>query len=492
MKNKLRIMGLGAGTIEQIPLGIYRTLLKEGKCFTRTMDHPVINDLKAEGVQFISFDDVYEKHPAFEQVYEEISGTLLEEAKKRSIIYTVPGHPMVAEKTVQILLERTENTDIEVVVEGGQSFLDALFQAVKIDPIEGFQLLDGNDLKREELKMTQHLIIGQVYDAYIASEVKLTLMEKYPDDYEVAIVTAAGSDYEKVLYLPLYELDRQMELNNLTSVYVPPVKEEEPLYPEFEFLRSVIAKLRGPEGCPWDREQTHESLKKYCIEETYELIEAIDSGDIDSIVSELGDVLLQVLLHAQIGEDDGMFAIEDVFKSLTEKMIRRHPHVFGSSEAANAEEALENWESSKRMESGAERMPSLMDKAGKGLPQLLRAYEIQKQAAKAGFEWNEVGPAWDKVQEEIQEVRVEELEGGDHRKLKEEFGDVLFAVLNIARFYDVHPEEALLAANEKFTGRFRYIEQKVYGQSKDFKDFTLEQLDAWWDEAKELEKEEDK
>ena len=205
MSYTIRIMGLGAGQLDQLPYGIYKTLKKAGKCYTRTMDHPVIQELQAEGIEFESFDHVYEKYDTFEEVYEDISQTVLQYAALGDVIYTVPGHPMVAEKTVQLLIEKTSvKNDIEVHIEGGQSFLDALFTAVKRDPIEGFQLLDGTALKRDEIQIAQHLIIGQVYDAFIASEVKLTLMEKYPDDYQVALVTAAGSSKEVVQWLALY------------------------------------------------------------------------------------------------------------------------------------------------------------------------------------------------------------------------------------------------------------------------------------------------
>ena len=222
----ITIIGLGAGDLNQLSLGIYKKLKQEQSCFVRTIDHPVISELQTEGIEFLSFDKVYEKHDQFEAVYEEIAETLLKEAATKNVLYAVPGHPMVAEKTVQLLLEKGPERDIEIILEGGQSFLDPLFQAVQIDPIEGFQLLDATALQRDELQITQHMIIGQVYDMFTASEVKLTLMQKLPDDYEVYIVTAAGSSQEKVTKVALFELDHGMELSNLTSIYVPPVKQE--------------------------------------------------------------------------------------------------------------------------------------------------------------------------------------------------------------------------------------------------------------------------
>ncbi|USK80518.1 nucleoside triphosphate pyrophosphohydrolase [Peribacillus frigoritolerans] len=485
--NEITIIGLGAGDLEQLPLGIYKKLVQMEQCYVRTADHPVIGDLKREGINFTAFDGIYEKHDQFEAVYEEIAETLLDEASNRSVLYAVPGHPMVAEKTVQLLLEKGPALGIAIKLEGGQSFLDPLFQAVRIDPIEGFQLLDGTDLSPDDLHITQHMIIGQVYDAFSASDVKLTLMEKLPDDYEVYIVTAAGSSQEKVTKCALFELDRQMELSNLTSVYVPPVKDEALRYREFSKLRRVIAELRGPDGCPWDKKQTHESLKKYLIEEAYELIDSIDEGDDEGMVDELGDVLLQVMLHSQIGEDEGMFTIDDVIEGITGKMIRRHPHVFGDVEVNGEEDVLVNWQKIKEDEKGGETkaLKSILDGIEKSLPNLLRAEEYQKRAAKVGFDWDEVSEAWKKVREEVQELEEEILSPNrDVQRIKSELGDLFFALVNISRYYDIQAEEAVYKANQKFHQRFTYIEECIQRADKKFEDYTLEELDSYWDEAK--------
>lgn len=485
--NEITIIGLGAGDLEQLPLGIYKKLIQTGQCYVRTADHPVIGDLKKEGINFTAFDGIYEKHDQFEDVYEEIAETLLDEASNRSVLYAVPGHPMVAEKTVQLLLEKGPALGIAIKLEGGQSFLDPLFQAVRIDPIEGFQLLDGTDLSPDDLHITQHMIIGQVYDAFSASDVKLTLMEKLPDDYEVYIVTAAGSSQEKVTKCALFELDRQMELSNLTSVYVPPVKDEALRYREFSKLRQVIAELRGPHGCPWDKKQTHESLKKYLIEEAYELIDSIDEGDDEGMVGELGDILLQVMLHSQIGEDEGMFTIDDVIEGITAKMIRRHPHVFGDVEVNGEEDVLVNWQKIKEGEKGGESkaLKSILDGIEKSLPNLLRAEEYQKRAAKVGFDWDEVSEAWKKVREEVQELEEEILSPNrDAERIKLELGDLFFALVNISRYYDIQAEEAVYKANQKFHRRFTYIEECIQRADKKIEDYTLEELDSYWDEAK--------
>lgn len=482
--SQICVVGLGAGELDQLPLGIYKKLKETGRVFARTKEHPVVMELEAEGIVFQAFDDIYEKHDTFGAVYEEITKILLDEARKKDLVYAVPGHPLVAERTVQMLLQSGPQQGIQITIGGGQSFLDSLFSAVKMDPAEGFQLLDATMLRRDDIEIRQHVIIAQVYDQFVASDVKLTLMEKYPDDHEVVIITAAGSSRENIKKAPLFELDRQVSLNNLTSLYVPPLTSREETLKEFSTLREIISKLRGPNGCPWDKKQTSRSLKKYLIEEAYELLDAIDRDNIDDMIEELGDVLLQVMLHAQIGEDDGMFAIEDVIESISKKMIRRHPHVFGNVGAETAEDVVANWDEMKATEKdGRDEGASLLDETEKGFPALLRAYKYQKLAAKIGFDWDCAEDALRKVKEEVQEFE-DELEKEKKDAQLDEMGDVLFAVVNAARLAGIYPEEALQRANEKFYRRFSYVESKVKESGRPYEDFTLEQLDRYWNEAK--------
>ena len=484
--HQITVIGLGAADFDQMQLGVYKKIKSVSHLYVRTEDHPVLNDLKQEGVSIESFDNVYEKHDTFAPVYREIADSLIEKSKTAPVVYAVPGHPLVAEQTVQYLVEAERAGDIELVIEGGQSFLDPIFAALRIDPIDGFQLVDGTSLSIDELNMRQHILIGQVYDEFSASEVKLTLMEKYRDDYPVTIVTAAGSTQENIRTVPLYELDQATQLNNLTTVYVPPVESDEDALRDWSTFRKIIAHLRGPNGCPWDQKQTHESLKKYLLEETHELLTAIDSEDDFAIVEELGDVLLQVFLHAQIGEDNGYFNLEEVLASISEKMIRRHPHVFGDVAVEDADEVVANWEAIKREEKG-EREGYLLNGEYRESSSLQTAFNYQKRAAKVGFDWPNADDAWDKFVEEMAEFKKEIANGTDISRV-DEFGDVLFTLVNIARFYKISPEEAMLHANEKFKSRFNYIEERVVEANKQFEDYTLEELDAFWNEAKRMEK----
>lgn len=486
--NTIHIIGLGAGDLDQLPLGVYKKLKAADNLYVRTEDHPVLVELAQEGVTFTSFDGVYEKHDSFSPVYEEIAETLIDLSLQSSVIYAVPGHPLVAEQTVQNLIAAEKQARCQLAIEGGHSFLDSLFGALRIDPIEGFQLMDGTEMTSDQVNMTQHLLIAQVYDSFSASEVKLTLMEKYPDDYPVTIVTAAGSKDEVLRTVLLHELDRSAEVNNLTTVYVPPAAEQMQRLKEWQTFRSIIAKLRSPEGCPWDREQTHESLSPFLIEEAHELLQAIQEEDDRAIADELGDVLLQVFLHAQIGQDNGYFQLEDVLESISAKMIRRHPHVFGDVTAEDANQVVANWQEIKAQEKPASE--SLLEGQDRFSSSLTTSFNYQKKAAKVGFSWPNAAGAWDKFHEELQEFQQEVAKGSKARQL-DELGDLLFTLVNIARFFDLSPEEAMMQANRKFQTRFNYVEQQVKKGTGNFSDYTLEQLDKFWNQAKLLARKEE-
>lgn len=490
MSAQITIVGLGSGDVDQLTVGIFRKLEQAEKLFVRTKDHPALDALQAD---FVTFDDVYESKNSFPEVYAEIANRLLQAAVEgldtEEIIYAVPGHPMVAEKTVQILREQGQALNITVHVLGGESFLDEAFTRLGFDPIEGFQLLDAAQLNAQLLQPQLHTVIGQVYDTFTASDVKLSLMELYPDDFEVIVCHYLGVQGKEIIErTPVYELDRTENYGNLSLIYVPRTEDEQIRNRTFARLHEIVGILRSPGGCPWDQEQTHQSLRQNFIEETYEVLETIDDDDPEHMQEELGDVLLQIMLHAQIEEETGAFTVYDVIESLNQKLIFRHPHVFGDREANDAQTALQNWDAmkveEKKLKGTLDVAASLLDGVPRDLPALLTAYKIQKKAAKVGFDWENIEGAFAKMDEEILELKEAVREGHPALDQQLELGDVLFCAVNIARFIDADPEQSLALVNRKFKQRFQYIEQSLHTQGKDIRSMTLEELDQLWDEAK--------
>ena len=255
-----------------------------------------------------------------------------------------------------------------------------------------------------------------------------------------------------------------------------------------ERLRSIMAQLRSPEGCPWDQKQTLKTLKPYLLEEAYEVLEAIDSGDAEAHCEELGDLLLQIVFQSQLCSEEGSFNLDDVAHVISEKLVRRHPHVFGDVDVADADEVLKNWDEIKRQEKGgADSKQSVLAGVPHSLPALAAAQEIQKRAARAGFDWSDVEGPLDKIEEEVHELR-EAIALKDHAATEEELGDLLFSVVNLARHFKVHAELALQGTNTKFRSRFTEVEKRADEQGLDMAKLELETLDALWDEAKNMER----
>jgi tetrapyrrole methylase family protein / MazG family protein len=252
----------------------------------------------------------------------------------------------------------------------------------------------------------------------------------------------------------------------------------------FQRLVELMATLRGPEGCPWDRKQTPESLKPFLVEECYEVIDAIEEGAPAKVRDELGDLLFQVIFHARIAEETGQFTINDVITAIHEKMTRRHPHVFGDDKLSTDKEVLSNWEEIKRKEKGHEDRKSILEGVPKELPSLLRAHRLQERAARVGFDWAHLNEALPKLDEEIAELK-EALASEDAGKIEEELGDVFFMLVNISRFLGVNPEDALRKTISKFINRFRYIEEHAEQAGRSLNSMTLDEMEKLWQEAKE-------
>jgi tetrapyrrole methylase family protein/MazG family protein len=475
---RVKVVGLGPGPMGQVTLETLEVLRGAEEVLVRTSRHPCIRDLREAGVVMRFLDHLYENSEDLEETYRRIALEVVAAARERGeVVYATPGNPVVAERSVQLLLEE----DVDLVILPAVSFLDAVFVALGWDPVEGMTLVEAGSLVERGasgLDPRGALLICQVDDRIMAAEVKTVLLEVYPPDHPVAVVSGQEDGGEKVEWTVLEELDRSDRFHHLASLFLPPLPEEE-VY-DFRRLVEVVARLRAPDGCPWDRKQTHQSLARHMVEEAHEAVEAISRGDMEHLCEELGDLLLQVVLHAQLGAEEGFFHIGDVTQGIVEKLVRRHPHVFGKDTVDTPEEVLARWERIKAAEKG---VASLMDGISPGLPALLYAFKVQARAARVGFDWGMGEEVLPKLREEVEELAAA-LEEGDSRR-EEEIGDLLFTLVNISRHLRVDPEVALKKAAGKFAGRFRRMERLCEERGLKLEELSLDQMDLLWEEVKE-------
>lgn len=479
----IHIVGLGPGSEDALTLGAIKAL-KTYPLYLRTEKHPTVSYLIESEIMYKSFDDHYMRAEKFEEVYEGIKDAIIHEGKVREITYGVPGHPLVAEKSVILIIEACKSLGIPYKIYPAVSFVDTMLEALEIDPILGLRIVDALTIEEERPDFSKGTIITQVFSAYMASRVKIALGHYLNDEDEIVFVRAAGTSEEVLRRIPLFELDRQKDIDDLTSVYIPPMKDK---YDFYTFM-GIVERLRDKdEGCPWDKEQTHESLKRYLIEESYEALEAIDLEDYESLSEELGDVMLQILLHSTIGKEQGEFSVHDVIRTVSEKMIYRHPHVFNKGREMSSEEVLLQWDELKKKEKSEERLSDSLKGISKFYPSLSRAEKIQKKARKYGFDWEDIKPVFEKIEEETQEIR-EAMSEGDEMKLHKEVGDLLFAVVNLSRFLGADPEVSLNQTSDRFISRITKMEKLLMADGLTFNALSLEKLDEYWETAKKEEK----
>ena len=481
MNQGITLLGLGPGDPCLLSREAWDVINTASEIYLRTRNHPTVSGFP-EDVEIHSFDFLYEEKVSFNEVYSKIIERILFLGERPSgVIYAVPGHPFVAEATCPEIFRQAKKAGIPVRVCDGISFLEPVFRDLGIDPFDGIFLADALEfvnLHHPLFPPHYPVLIAQIYDQYIASEVKLTLMNLYPDTQPVILVHNAGTENCIIENIPLYQIDRSKEISLFTVLYLPSIGKNS----SFEELQEIAAHLRAPEGCPWDREQTIESMQTHLIEEAYEVLNAIDSQDVSKIKEELGDILLVITMLMQIGSEEGSFTSAEVFKLITTKLIHRHPHVFSDLRLDGAEAVLQNWERIKAQErkDDGQMEKSLLDGVPITLPSLIQAQEYQDRAARVGFDWPEIENVWEKYYEEIKELQ--EAESVNERAA--EMGDVLFALVNIARWYGVDAEGVLRGANQRFRQRFSFIEKFARVQGKDLPEMSLEEMDALWNQAK--------
>ena len=470
------VVGLGPGGHEHVTVETVRAIERIPHRFLRTGRHPSA-DL-VPGAR--TFDDHYESADRFEDVYAAIVEDLVGAAAEHGeALYVVPGSPLVLERSVRSLLA-DERVDCTVLP--AMSFLDVAWARLGIDPVEaGVRLVDGHEFATAAAGATGAMLITHTHANWVLSDIKLAV-EDATGEEPVVILRGLGTPAESITETTWSELDRAVEADHLTCVYVPALGT--PVGAGYVRFHELARTLR--ERCPWDREQTHASLVPYLVEETFELVDVLaaldpdDPATVDAVVEELGDVLYQIEFHATIAEQDGRFSIADVTAGIHDKLVRRHPHVFGDVAADDAATVLTNWEQLKRAEKGR---TSVFDGVARSLPALAYAQHLSRKAAKVGFDWPDIDGPLAKVDEELAELR-EAIESGDPARIADELGDLVVAAANVARHVHVDAELATRAAAAKFRSRFEAVEILAGERGIDLRAADLASLDALWDEVK--------
>lgn len=473
----ITIVGLGPADATLLAPNTTDALDRHSRRFLRTAVHPAAESV----VDATTFDEIYDTAPDFATVYTSIAERLIEEAEAGDLVYAVPGSPLVLERTVELLREAEKAGRVTLDILPAMSFLDVAWARLGVDPVESsVRLIDGHVFATAAAGQTGPLLVAHCHSAQVLSDIKLSL----DDGPTVTVLQRLGLPDEQIFEVPWHELDREVAADHLTSLWIPEL--EAPVAAEFARFEELVRVLR--EECPWDRKQTHASLRQHLLEETHETLEAIDAraalsdeefhDALDEHLSEeLGDLLYQIFFHARVAAERGSFTIADVARGVHDKLVVRHPHVFGDVSADDADTVVSNWEAIKREEKGRE---SAMDGIPPALPALLLALKVQKRAAGTGFDWEggaEV--AYLDVEEELAEVREDPSE--------HEVGDLLFAAVQVARRLDHDPESALRGAAVRFQQRFRIVEELAQADGIDLGVAEKDRLRALWSQAKQRE-----
>lgn len=511
----ITIVGLGPGADDHVTADTLSVIERIERRHLRTAVHPSAHLVLDAPGGAVTHDDLYESADTFADVYAEIAERLIADAVEHGdVLYAVPGSPLVLERTVRMLRERSAETDAAFTldVRPAMSFLDVAWARLAIDPVEaGVRLVDGHEFATAAADQTGPMLVAHTHANWVLSDIKLAA-DGTTGDEAVIILQSLGTDDERVVDTTWAELDRTIDADHLTSIYIAHLAT--PVGHHYTRFHQLARTLR--EQCPWDVEQTHQSLIPYLLEETYEVVDALQSlpdpervadpghGNDDDghhhadhgddhdhghdpdadLIEELGDLLYQIEFHATIAEQEGRFTIADVAEGIHDKLVRRHPHIFADTVAEDTGTVVANWDDIKQVEKGR---TSIFDGIPRSMPALSTAAKVGRKASKVGFDWPDVSGAMSKIVEEAGEV-VEAIEAGDIVEIDAELGDLLFAVVNVARHVGIDPELALRRAADKFRKRFEGVETLAKARSIDLKQAQLATLDELWDEVKHSER----
>lgn len=426
----IAIVGLGPGEWERLTLEAVAALNSHEEIWLATRHHPLVAQMPAH-LNVQSFDALHELDETPEVLAASLAREVLRLGQRpQGVLYAVPGHPWVGEPSVPLIVAGAEAAGIPCRLIDGLSFIEPTLALIGYDPFAGFQLVDALTLATAyypPVDGDRPLLVAQLYSRLVAREVKRCLHALYPADHPVTLIHGSGTHRARRRLLPLERLDQHSDFSDHTSLWVPALDQPASL----PYFQNIVAHLRSPEGCPWDREQDHDSLRRFDLEEAYEVVAAIDQGEPEALSDELGDQLLMILMHAQIAQEEGAFTMVDVIRGIADKMIRRHPHVFATTEVEDAAEVLRNWEAIKAAEKGAQAQRDPLAEIPQALPALMRAARVTRHLAKEGHPLPEPAAAFAAWQSQPGE---------------EEMGTLLLALAAQAAQQKQEPEELLRQA----------------------------------------------
>jgi tetrapyrrole methylase family protein/MazG family protein len=480
------VVGLGPAGVDLMLPKARSKLSYMAHRYVRTARHPAVDELGRHGLDFESFDDRYDTTESFDDLYAAITDDLVAAAAEHGeVCYGVPGNPAVAERTVTMLRAAERRGEITLEIIPGISFADLAWSRLGVDPMDGARLVDGQSFAVDAAGLHGPLLIGHCINRLILSDIKLVLLETLPPDTPVTVLQQLGMPQERVVTLALEALDRDIEPDHLTSMFVDAGPDA--VAGEFAALVALSERLRAPGGCPWDAEQTHHSLSRYLLEEAYETVEAIEGlpaaapeGDVDAaayarLEDELGDLLYQVVFHSVLAREAGAFTVADVARGIHEKLVRRHPHIFGDVEADTVSEVMTNWEQIKKREKGSD---SIVEGISPGLASLLYAHKLYRKAASVGLE-----PGTDVEALDRAAIALETLRDPDPAVTEAALGDLLAAAVVLARSRGVDAETALRGWSARFRERFVRMEHLAGAAGVDLAAAPTDRVAALWIEA---------
>jgi tetrapyrrole methylase family protein/MazG family protein len=482
---RVTVVGLGPAGADHLLPAARRALETADRRFVRTRRHPAVADLEASGMPFASFDDVYDSSPDLETAYARIADVVMGAAAKADVAYAVPGSPAVAERTVELLRERAELGPVEVDVVPGLSFADLAWARLGVDPVHGgARVVDARAI--DDAELAGGLLIAQCDHPLVLSDVKLALLEHLAPDTEVTVLQRLGLEDERIATVALAELDHDVEPDHLTSLFVDAGATG--AAHEMVRLFQLAKRLRDPGGCPWDAEQTHHSLTRYLLEESYEVVESVEALPIHApqggepvddvayaaLADELGDLLYQVVFHAVLAQEADAFTMADVARGVHDKLVRRHPHVFGEVVAEAVPDVMRNWEQIKKEEKGT---TSLVDDVTPGLPSLLYTNKLFRKAASIGLDPGSLPEALDRVDLAVARMRASDAD------LEADLAQLLAAAVVVARAGGVDAESALRGWAARYRDRFAAMERLAGDRGIDLATSAPPVVAALWIEA---------